>query len=56
MLIYFIPENAAFNIVGNAYNLRIQALEETDLQGLWHWQFLKIALSVSKTILIGSLA
>ena len=25
----------------NAYNLRIQALVETDLLGLWHLQFLK---------------
>ena len=55
MLVYFKSENAEFDNVSSAYNLRIQALEETDLQGLWHSQFLKIALSVSKTILIGSL-
>jgi hypothetical protein len=41
MLVYFISENAAFDIISSAYNLRIQALEETDLLGLWHLQFLK---------------
>ena len=55
MLVYFISENGAFDIVSSAYNLRIQALEESDLLGLWHSQFLKIALSVSQTVFIGSL-
>jgi len=41
MLVYFISQSVAFNIGGDACNLRIQALEETDLQGLWHSQFLK---------------
>ena len=53
MLVYFKSENAEFDNVSSAYNLRIQALEESDLLGLWHSQFLKIALSVSQTVFIG---
>ena len=56
MLVYFKSENAEFDDVSSAYNLRIQALEESDLLGLWHSQFLKIALSVTKIVLIGPLA
>ena len=56
MLVYFISQSVAFNIGGDACNLRIQALEESDLLGLWHSQFLKIALSVTKIVLIGPLA
>ena len=41
MLVYFKSENAEFDNVSSAYNLRIQALEESDLLGLWHSQFLK---------------